>query len=124
MKGKNRVREFSLLTLITAAVPMFIIAKVATATPERPCPHRAEILRMEVPLHYRDHSPDVSVLNRALFCLGYLDAPSGLNVVNDVTAAGLRRLYRRTGHALPVYLKPGTVVVDVGAKDVLLEQLP
>lgn len=123
MHGRNHTRDLVLFALASAVFPALIIANVATATPARPCPSEAEVVRIGVPLAYRDRSPDVSVINRALHCMGYLEAPSGLNVLNDVTAAGLRRFYRANRHPQMVVLRPGSVAFDERAKELLLEHL-
>lgn len=123
MFGRSHLRDLLLFGLASAVFPTLIVANVAAATPDRPCPSEAEVLRIAVPLAYKDRSPDVSVINRALHCMGYLEAPSGLNVLNDVTAAGLRRFYRANMHPQLVVLRPGSVAFDERAKELLLEHL-
>lgn len=122
--GRVHLKVLIVFGLVSAIFPALILVQVATATPLRSCPSRAEIVRIATPIAYREKSPDVSVLSSALHCLGYLQAPSELNIMSDVTANGLRRLYHDRHHDLRVYLKPGTVVFDDRARDLLMELLP
>lgn len=122
--GSAHFKVLVLFGLTAAIFPALILGQVATATPVRACPDQAEILRIATPITYRAKSPDVSTLSRALHCLGYLDAPSELNVMSAVTANALRRLYHAESHDLHVFLKPGAIVFDEGARDLLLELIP
>ena len=123
-EGAAHLKVLVLFGLASAVFPAMILGQVATAMPIRDCPDRADIVRITTPITYREKSPDVSVVSQALYCLGYLQAPSGLNVMSDVTANALRRLYHDSRHDLHVYLKPGAVVFDDRSSDILLELIP
>ena len=122
--GSAHLKVLIVFGLVSAVFPALILGQVATAMPVRECPSKAEIMRIATPITYREKSPDVSVVSRALHCLNYLEAPSGLNVMSDVTANALRQLYHDSNHDLRVYLKPGTIVFDDRSRDLLLELIP
>lgn len=122
--GTAHLKVLVLFGLVSAIFPALILGQVATAMPVRECPGDAEIIRITTPIAYREKSPDVSVVSRALHCLGYLESSSELNVMSDITAGALRRLYHDAHHDLHVYLKPGTVVFDDRARDILMELIP
>lgn len=109
----------SLLFILLFA--LFVRGSFAQVDVAASCPSAEAIQKIKAPLRYLENHFSVRILQRALFCLEYLDQPYGTTVLGRKTVTALRQLYEDEEFSLKFSLRRGSTVFNREAKTLLID---